>query len=335
MYTLRILLVFLTHLLWSDDTFAQSVSTTRHHANKHKSYAYSFVHLTDTHLGEGIADYGTKGFYDEAPEGDVGYSAERLRKAVNWINKYADSLRIKFVIVSGDLTDSGERSEFLKAKEILDALKIPYIPMIGNHDVWSYTLFDEAVAPLGDSLLNTVFQETFEKLQNTFPSWDNGTRLNRVWNPVSQNFNYLQNYSFRYGKHTFILSDWGTRIPAKDELKGVGPLAEAHDFENGTFSWMNKQLADEKDKENVFVFSHHPLTPFIRNWFSFPDKTYRKIAQMLLPHKNKIAYWFSGHYHRDGHSRITSKGKHISTCVETGANKKYKDGHFRLVKVWE
>lgn len=298
-------------------------------------HSYSFVHLTDTHIGEGIADYGTEGYIDEPPVGDVGYSAERLRKAVNWINKHADSLRIKFVIVSGDLTDSGERSEYRKAKEILDALKIPYIPMIGNHDMWPYTLAHEAPNPSGDSLLNEVFKSTFEKLQQTFPSWDNGTRLHRVWNPVSQNFNYLQNYSFRYNKQTFIMSDWGTRIPAKDELRGVGPLAETHRFKDGTFDWIDKQLAESTADENVLIFSHHPLTPFIRNWFSFPDKAYKTIARMFLPHKNKVAYWFSGHYHRDSHSGITAKGKRIGTCIETGANKKYKDGHFRLVKVWE
>src|SRR5690606_8581962 len=121
---------------------------------------------------------------------------------------------------------------------ILDVLKIPYVPMIGNHDVWSYTSFHEATVPFGDSLINTVFQETFEMLQDTFFSWDNGTRLNRVWNPVSENFNYLQNFSFRFGNQTFIITDWGTRIPAKDELRGVGPLAEAHDFKGGTFDWV-------------------------------------------------------------------------------------------------
>ena len=84
-------------------------------------YSFTFVHITDIHIGEGQGDYGTLGYLnDTMPEGDVGYSAIRLRRAVNWINENAVENDIHFVTVTGDITDSGEKSEFDKAKEILD-----------------------------------------------------------------------------------------------------------------------------------------------------------------------------------------------------------------------
>lgn len=322
-------------LLLSAGTFAQSVSITKHKPQKKTPYTYSFVHISDLHIGESITDYGTEGYFDEPPAGDMGYSAERLRKAVNWINAHKDSLRIKFVIITGDLTDSGERSEFMKAKELLDELKIPYVPLIGNHDVHPYTVAEENATPTGDSLINVVFKETFEKLQKTFPAWDNGTRLNRVWNPVSKNFNYLQNYSFTYEKQTFLLSDWDTRTPTANESRGISSLGETHDFEGGTLPWLKTQLTKAGDNKNTFIFAHHPLNKIIvRNKYCFPDKTYKKIAETLLPYKNKFAYWFAGHFHRDNRVAITSKCKKVGSCIETGANKKHKNGHFRIVQVW-
>jgi len=61
--------------------------------------------------------------------------------------------------ISGDIADSAEKSEMLKAKKILDKLKdpngdgnlkdgIPYIPVFGNHDVWPYTEEKEANFPV-------------------------------------------------------------------------------------------------------------------------------------------------------------------------------------------
>jgi predicted MPP superfamily phosphohydrolase len=112
--------------------------------------SFRFVQLTDLHIGEGMGDYGTEGFDDTAPAGDIGVSAQRLREAVNWINANKDPQNIAFVMITGDITDSAERSEFLKAKEILDTLTVPYIPMPGNHDIWPYTANGDAPAPVGD-----------------------------------------------------------------------------------------------------------------------------------------------------------------------------------------
>jgi len=47
-----------------------------------------------------------------------------------------DLENVRFAFVTGDLTDSGEPLEFDTVRRELDALNIPYFPIIGNHDIW-------------------------------------------------------------------------------------------------------------------------------------------------------------------------------------------------------
>jgi predicted MPP superfamily phosphohydrolase len=155
-----------------------------------------FAHITDIHIGEGRKDFGNPGFLnDYSNEIEELYAETRLRNTVAHINSLSENEKIDFVMVSGDLTDSGEFSEFMKAKEILDKLKIPYFPLIGNHDVWPYTRFHEADAPIGDQLLNEVFDDHFEQLALLFP--DDFTD-NRHIKTISADGHtmFLQNYSF-------------------------------------------------------------------------------------------------------------------------------------------
>ena len=77
---------------------------------------FKFAHVSDTHIGSNN-------------------SAEDLRRTVQNIN--ADST-LKFVILSGDITDFGTDSEFHVAKKILDSLNKPWYIIPGNHDAnWS------------------------------------------------------------------------------------------------------------------------------------------------------------------------------------------------------
>ncbi len=75
-----------------------------------------FAWLSDTHVG---ADGAT----------------ENLTSVVEDINATAG---MRFVIVSGDVTEMGSLEELLQAKEILDRLRAPYHIIPGNHDTkWS------------------------------------------------------------------------------------------------------------------------------------------------------------------------------------------------------
>ena len=78
--------------------------------------SFKFAHVSDTHIGSHNAD-------------------EDLRRTVQNINN--DST-LKFIIISGDITDFGSDAEFKLAKQILDSLNKPWYIIPGNHDAnWS------------------------------------------------------------------------------------------------------------------------------------------------------------------------------------------------------
>jgi outer membrane protein assembly factor BamB/predicted phosphodiesterase len=78
--------------------------------------AFKFAHVSDTHIGSNNSE-------------------EDLRRTVQNINN--DST-LKFVILSGDITDFGSDSEFHVAKRLLDSLNKPWYIIPGNHDAnWS------------------------------------------------------------------------------------------------------------------------------------------------------------------------------------------------------
>jgi len=77
---------------------------------------FQFAHVTDTHIGSetGAAD---------------------LRRTVQDIN---GNKELKFVIISGDITEFGSDNELKLAKQLLDSIQIPYYIIPGNHDAnWS------------------------------------------------------------------------------------------------------------------------------------------------------------------------------------------------------
>ena len=59
-------------------------------------------------------------------------TAERLVVGVESINQeYPDA---DFCVLAGDLVDRGDKESYQRLKEIMQPLKIPYHPALGNHD---------------------------------------------------------------------------------------------------------------------------------------------------------------------------------------------------------
>lgn len=48
-------------------------------------HLWSFVQLTDVHIGENQGDYGTSGYWDTLNGSEAGYSVEALRHALIWL----------------------------------------------------------------------------------------------------------------------------------------------------------------------------------------------------------------------------------------------------------
>lgn len=78
------------------------------------------IHLTDPHLVQpGMRLYGLD-------------PRERLDLAVASVNKlHADA---DLAVITGDLAHAGESEAYVELRGCLDALRIPYVPMLGNHD---------------------------------------------------------------------------------------------------------------------------------------------------------------------------------------------------------
>ncbi|WP_448701263.1 PQQ-binding-like beta-propeller repeat protein [Mucilaginibacter sp. AW1-3] len=98
---IRVLFCFAVLLLTAKIGFGQS---------------FKFAFVSDTHIGNATA-------------------AEDLRRTVKDINSQHD---LKFVVITGDITEFGAYAELKLAKQILDSLNIRWYAIPGNHDSnWS------------------------------------------------------------------------------------------------------------------------------------------------------------------------------------------------------
>ena len=325
-------------------------------------WQFSFVHITDLHIGEGFDDYGTVGHDDSPPEGDVGQSAERLRTAVDWVNANKDINKIEFVMVTGDLTDSAEKSEFFKCKEILDALEIPYVPIIGNHDTWPYYKdasgdWQNSYSPNGDQYFREVFGGHLDDLRDSgfFARWDDGTRDTAIWNGEADTlggtdegcYSYFTNFAFDYAGYHFICTDFNTRDRALLGEPGALPNADLFDSDlcQGTWSWFKDHFNNYpyKAADNMLIFMHQPLTKHpIYMFVCFSPIEYGTVTSFL--NDNSYKYYTglccAGHIHRnsvyDINTIIKDEGDSKSTIcpgVETATVKDDSD-NIRVMKVW-
>jgi hypothetical protein len=321
---------------------------------------WTFAIITDLHIGWGYSDYGAAGYDD--PDVSVAQNywlTHRLEKVVEKINDIKKDHNIAFVVVLGDITDTAEKSEFLKAREILSKLNdpngdgdtsdgIPYIPLIGNHDVWPYTMKqgknpdqrgEENVGTsvdkihvnyddLGDRYFQKVFWEDDE-------SKNNRELITRVFGGswIRQQHNhtpYLQNYKFTFGDIDFICLDFNPRDPdmAFPGAKGGFLVQPFYD----TWDWFYQHLRVNKDKD-VIVFSHHPMS--LEGGFDAPPRylvdhlNYVDICKSLIKELNVHIFNFGGHTHIN-HYSSSDIADHV---IETEALYQESTDIIRIVKV--
>lgn len=246
---------------------------------------WSFAIITDLHIGRGHPDYGGEGWNDKgtAPKEDY-YLTIRLKNVVNWINENykKPEYNIKFLVVLGDIADSGEYSELEKAKEILDTLLIPYLPVIGNHDVWSKVEGKQEIRDGDWYFINTFDEEFFE---NQFK------RMGNVWWNNTDGNLLLHNYIFNYRGIDFIALDFIPRDPATIRTW----RAFLHEE---TKAWLKKWLEDPLRQNPTVLLSHHPLAhvePYEID-LSFEDDDLRRLKKEISGWE-KVKANFAGHVH--------------------------------------
>ncbi len=207
-------------------------------------------------------------------EGVVGKEAEnRLVATVNFINTIPE---IDFAATAGDLTDSALLEQFLMVKEVLDKLNVPWLPEIGNHDLWSYRKLPDPIlsrkhswedeSPNGLRIFEEVFQENFRQLSEFFDGWR------------KQKASFL-NYTFLHKGVRFIVIDNMSRRHAILGFPGV--IGFPHLYPE-TKDWLREQLSQKE--EIKIVISHAPLS--------------RKLLKAFSNKSKKIVH-IAGHVHKE------------------------------------
>jgi hypothetical protein len=110
---------------------------------------WSFAVITDFHVGfdSGLVDSDGDALaveidYDNLSTQKDNIITENLENSVRTIIANKANYNIMFVAVLGDISDRAEEAAFAKAKELLEPLNdsgVPYLPLVGNHDTWTYT----------------------------------------------------------------------------------------------------------------------------------------------------------------------------------------------------
>mgnify|MGYP002386517041 FL=1 len=249
-----------------------------------------FAIISDTHVGE-------------SAQGDA-----NVRLAVSQLNAIADE--ISMVLITGDLTVSALPSEYELADEMLSELRVPFYPLLGNHDVIQYTRptnwssWQEPSAT-GDHLFMQQFRRAFERSSAmvTHRGFD------PVWDPTLGRNSTLVNFEVRVGALALLCVDFVSRHNAtnpKDYLKGAEPTANLNDFPGGTLDWIRGRLrviARDPSVRRVALMHHHNIASvpsFLPDYFSFDHAMRSTFAQLLLESEVPLERFvgsFVGHLH--------------------------------------
>ncbi len=300
-------------------------------------HLWSFVQLTDVHIGENQGDYGTPGYLDTLTGAEGGYSVEALRQALHWLQQNWQAEKLAFIVVTGDLTDSGERSEYLRFRALMDSAGLPYLPLIGNHDVWPYvSASNEASYAWGDSLAAMLFADARQRFSQRVSAWEGASLTYSVPNPETGFRSRFHNFTFVYGGLRFVGVDGVSRQPAPLGQAGVGPQADLHDFPGGTIRFLDTLLSAAQPFPLVFLCHYPLLNSPVSGANSFSPQEYDRIMSLLYPHRSQVRVWIAGHLHRGADYPLTYRptGETFARCVETPANKDATQGQFRIFRVW-
>ena len=259
-----------------------------------------------------------------------------LDEAVNWINENKNDEKIKFVMHVGDITDEtvdaiGQKNcrpgPLMEAKDVLDTLEIPYIPLIGNHDVWyDYDNMPPGFVKRPEEIFNQIFSPQYDYLGNlVLANWIKAPTpvSGKPPNHTQEVDNYFQNFAFDYMRYHFICLDWVSRDDIYTSNEGHGWPDLQQWANEGTWDWFTGHLVGcQLGNENVLLFAHHPWSSCYNGLISamypiaFKESDYVTLQGLLSGYRNNVDKWFAGHVHVPIEENITdNQGLILETIV--------------------
>lgn len=278
----------------------------------------SFLFIADLHLGEGC----NTSSHGWDPRDTSCYSVKHLSQTVQHINTVLlpALTAVELVVVGGDITSSAQSAEFIAAKAELDKLTVPYICIMGNHDMWAYesAVGDSTPHPGGDASFARTFAPSFGRLSAALTSYDNAS----VHNPEQNISSTFQSWELdlaavhpAFTGMVMLAPDFNTREKALPPCPGNSPVggcgvpgnAALHDFPGGAFPWFEARvMALTPEAKTVILLSHQPFRcrPGVPDWyFCFAKDDAAKVRAAVERRFGKGRpgpFWgvLAGHQHR-------------------------------------
>ena len=268
---------------------------------------FSFAVITDLHIGRHYQqDYG----------GEEYYLTQRLRNVVDWINKNKGEIKcdnktcpMKLLVILGDITENTPLAGFCKAKEILDELEIPYVPVFGNHDVGTDEEYEKFSKWKGQDYFDKVFWSKDPPCENASSTKNFELLLNELNFQRDELHKDYKNFSFSFGGINFIGLDFNSRERFMKFGKGVGSDAVLNEINKG---WLEKKIEEFKE-EPVILLAHHPMMDKLPLGPVYAFSPFELLEIRKLLDNNLILFNFSGHIHsfEEWHGKFAPKNANI------------------------
>jgi len=202
---------------------------------------------------------------------------DRLATAVSWVNDHHAEYGIDLALILGDI---GWGPGLEPSRTFLDALEVPYVPVIG----------DNVVVAGGEAAFEETFASAFTRLEKEVGNWEKADLP--VWHESAGADAWLQNTRFEHRGVLFVSQDWNVR----DETGILAEFGEFNDVPGGSWEWLDAALqgAESRADESVVLLSHVPMAPV-----AFDVEERARVAARIATLKDKVFANFAGHLHVD------------------------------------
>ena len=287
------------------------------------NFSYDFAVLSDCHIAgskktiDGREDFGVSGYddWDSHDPADRTIEIQEDSACVDYINDSFPDVR--FVALTGDITQSAERSEFQRAREVFSAFNehIFVVPLMGNHDGWPYVghglPFANYIEQPSDSVvIGKYFLDSYRGVYDTLRAflpaadWQASNLLMESTSVTGQTWpSFYDDFAFNYQGSKFIATDFCTRDKAFPDNPGLYgyPETDMNEDWDYTWDWLHGQVAATPSGERIICLGHHAYFAWGASWWrNFTADELHRVSDAGLLNNTPIAFSIGGHIHPFG-----------------------------------